>query len=66
MPSEHRITLEQLQAAGARIGATVGDEAAMLLPLINNILAGLDAVPDAPLRQVEPLLIHDAHRAGTA
>lgn len=65
MTGKPRISLEQIQAAGARIGAPIGEEVAMLLPLMDYILTALDAVPDDRLRAAEPLLIHDAQRRAT-
>lgn len=58
------ITVETLQTAAARAGITLGEEAAVILPLAQQILAGLATMPDERLRRVEPLLLHDAHRHG--
>ena len=66
MPEPTPLTLETLQTAAARAGITLGEEAAAIVPLAQQILAGLATMPDARLRQVEPLLVHDAHRHGPA
>ncbi len=66
MPEEARVTFEQVQAAAARAGVTVGEELEMLVPLLAQIMAALDAVPNDRLQDVEPLLTHEARKRGPA
>ena len=64
MPEDTGITLEEIQAAAARTGITIGEDFSMMLPLVQQILGSVQMVPDDRLRDVEPQLVHDARRRG--
>lgn len=66
MADSTQLTEEQFRTAAAVAGVSISDEALLMLPLMNELLAAMRAADGSALRETEPSLIHDVRRRGPA